>query len=331
MRFGDPQILKYTLWLLPLLVFFYAWALKKEKAAMEKFAEKELIQGIAPSYRKDPRRLRSFLSLVALALMLTALARPQWGFYWKEDERKGVDILFAMDTSKSMLAVDVLPDRLTFAKKEIEAFVKKLKGDRVGLIAFSGHAFLQCPLTVDYRGFLIALNDISIDTIPRGGTSIPVAIEEAVRSYEGAETHNRAMIIITDGENTEGDLDKAVNEARKAGIMISCIGIGTAEGNPIPVIDEKGDKTFVRDKQGRIVKSRLMEATLKKIAESTGGVYIRATQSDFGLDDIYRQRLGSLEKKTTKDKKIKVYKERFQFPLALALMLLLAEILLERK
>jgi len=331
MRFGNLQIFTYMVWLLPLLAVFYIWALRKERRAMEAFAQKELIPGIAPSYRKDPRVLRSLLSIAALGLMILALARPQWGFYWREDERKGVDILIAIDTSKSMLAVDMLPDRLSFSKKSVESFLRELKGDRVGLIAFSGNAFLQCPLTVDYSGFLIALKDMGVDTISRGGTSIPAAVEEAVRSYKGAETNNRAMIIITDGENTEGDLDKAIAQARKAGIMVSCVGIGTAEGNPIPVLDEKGRKTFLRDKQGKIVRSRLMEGALKAIAEGTGGIYVRASQTDFGLDTIYRERLDKLEKRKTEEKKVKVYRERFQYPLALALVFLIAEILLERK
>ena len=240
MKLGNFQLFLYAIWLVPLLGVFYIWAAKKEKAKMERFAQKELLSRIAPFYAKDPRVLRIFLNIAAVLLLILAFSRPQWGFYWKEDKYKGLDIIVAVDTSKSMFAVDIAPNRLSFAKTELGDFIKRLKGDRIGLIAFSGQAFLQCPLTVDYRGFSLTLNDLSADTIPTGGTSLLSAIEEAVRSYKGAETKNKILIIITDGENTEGAVRKAVRAAKKEGIMISCIGIGTHEGEFIPILDEKG-------------------------------------------------------------------------------------------
>lgn len=331
MKFGNFQILTYLIWLVPVFMAFYLWAAKREQAVMEKFAQKELLPGIAPFYDKDRRNLRIFLNVTSIFLIVFALSRPQCGSYWKDDERMGLDIVFAVDTSRSMLAVDMKPDRLSFARAELMDFVKGLKGDRVALIAFSGEAFMQCPLTTDYSGFLLALNDLDTGTIPRGGTSIPFAVEEAVRGYKGAETNNKVMIIITDGENTEGDVGKAIGQAKKDGIMISCIGMGTPEGEVIPVADEKGRRTYLKDKDGKIVRSRLMEDTLKTIAAKTGGIYVRANQTDLGLKQIYQQRLSKLEKKRTEDKKVKAYKERFQFPLALAFLMLLSEFILRGK
>lgn len=326
MKFADFQMIYYLGWLVPVLAVFCFLALRREKAAMEKFAEKELLPRVAPYYDVKKRRFKMLLSIGAAAFIIFALARPQWGFYWKDDKGRGLDIVIAIDTSKSMLAVDMEPNRLTFAKEEVADFVKGLKGDRVGLIAFSGGAFLQCPLTPDHRGFLLTLKDLNIDTIPRGGTSIPAAIDEAVRSYKGAETDNKILVVITDGENTEGDIDKAVEKAGKEGVTVSCIGIGTPQGENIPVIDDNGRKTLLKDKDGKVVKSRLMEDTLKSVAERTGGIYVRAAGSDLGLAKIYEQRLSKLEKKETKEKKVKAYKERFQVPLALALLFLVYEL-----
>lgn len=331
MRLGLPHILTYLIWLVPVVIFFLIWARKREKRAMESFAHKDLLECIAPGHFSDPKRLRMFLNILALLLILISLARPQWGFFWKEDQFKGLDIIIAVDASKSMLAVDVKPNRLTFAKEEIKDFVRKLEGDRVGFMAFSGQAFLQCPLTVDYKGFMIALYDLDIDTIPTGGTSIASAITEAVRAYKGAETQHKILIIITDGENTSGDLKKALALAKKNKIEISCIGIGTKEGNLIPVIDKNGKKTYVKDKSGKPVRSKLDERTLKMIAEKTGGLYVRASQSEFGLNEIYEKRLAKLERNVTKTEKVKVYKERYQFTLTLALALLLLEFFLRGK
>ena len=331
MRFGDFSLLLYSVWLVPVVFLFCLWAARKERADLEKFSQKDLLPGIAPFYDGRRNSMRVFFNVAALLFLVVALGRPQWGFQWKEDNRKGLDVVVAVDTSKSMLATDMRPDRLAFSKAELNDFVRRLKGDRVGLIAFAGQAFLQCPLTSDYSGFLIALNDLNVDTIPKGGTSIPQAIKEAVRSYDGAHTGNRILIIITDGENTEGDVPKAVEEAKKAGISIYTIGIGTAEGNVIPVLDENGKMTYLKDKEGNIVKSRLMDDTLKTIAADTGGMYVKATQLDLGLRRIYSERLEQFEKRKAKSRKIKVYRERFQFALAAALALLLAGLFLEIK
>jgi Ca-activated chloride channel family protein len=331
MKFADLTMIYYLGWLVPALVVFCLWALRKEKALMEKFAEKKLFADIAPAYDAKARRVRMLLNVAAAGLIILAIARPQWGFYWKNDTGKGLDIVVAVDTSKSMLAADMVPDRITFAKEGVADFVKSLKGDRVGLIAFSGSAFTQSPLTPDHGGFLIALNGLDVEIMPRGGTNLPAAIDEAIRGYKGAETANRVLVVITDGENTEGDITKAVERAKKEGITISCIGIGTTEGEAIPIIDEKGRKTLLKDKAGNVVRSKLMEDTLKSVAERTGGIYVRATPDDLGLGKIYEQRLSKLEKKETKEKKVKVYKERFQVPLVLVLVLLVIELALRGK
>ena len=329
MQFADLKMLLILIWIVPALGLFYFWAVHRQNRVLERFAEKDLLPKLIPFYGADFRNVRIVLNLIAVFLIIISISRPQWGFFWMDNQYKGVDIIVAIDTSKSMLATDIKPDRLAFTKTELAAFSKRLKEDRIGLIAFAGKAFLQCPLTADYGGFLLALNDLSIDSIPKGGTSLPAAIDEAIRSYKNLETEKKALILITDGENTSGDIKKAIEKAKKNNIEISCIGIGTTDGNRIPIKDESGNTTYVTDESGKVVESKLMEETLKMIAKDTGGIYVHATQADFGLNSIYEQRLSRLERKATEsDQKIKVFKDRYQFPLSIALLCLLADLAL---
>jgi Ca-activated chloride channel family protein len=210
--------------------------------------------------------------------------------------------------------------------------LKNLKGDRIGLIAFSGSAFVQCPLTNDYNGFLLTLNDIDTNTIPKGGTSISSAIKEALKGFEGGAKKYRALILISDGEDHEGDAQAAAKEAQMEGVKIYCVGIGSPQGELITITDQSGNKTFLKDSQGRVVKSRLNEALLEKIALATAGSYVRAAPTEFGLNVLYNERISKMEKKEFESKMKKRFYERFQIPLAGALILLLVEpFLSERK
>jgi Ca-activated chloride channel family protein len=246
-------------------------------------------------------------------------------------KRQGLDILIALDSSKSMLAEDVLPSRLGRSKLAIKDLVRKLHGDRVGLIVFSGTAFLQCPLTVDYDGFLLSLEDVSVDTIPVGGTSLARAIYTAMKSYEGGKKKHKVLIIITDGEDLEGGVERAIQTAKAAGITIYCVGIGTQEGELIPVTGRSGKVVFLKDKEGNVVKTHLVEDVLQKMALDTGGMYVHATGAEFGLGLIYDERLSKLEKQEFKSKMEKRYNERFQIPLYFAIFLLLIEPLIGDK
>ncbi len=307
------------------LALFYFWAAKLRKTALERFAQKELLDELLSRLDYKKRFLKLSLMVLAISFMLFALMRPQWGFHWEQVKRRGVDILIALDTSKSMLAEDVKPSRFERSKLAIKDLVRSLKGDRIGLIAFSGSAFLQCPLTLDYGGFLLSLDNTGIDTIPKGGTSITSAIKEALRSYEGGQKKYKVLIIITDGEDHEGNPVQAAEEAKNEGIKIFCIGIGTKGGELIPVMDEAGKKSFLKDNQGNVVKSHLDETSLQKIALSTGGLYARATNAEFGLELVYRERIARMEKRELEAKMNKHYEERFQVFLWLALFLLMTE------
>lgn len=324
MRFAQ---IYYTLgfWIVLALILFFVVALKRKKSAIQKFAQDHLLNEIASSFDFKKQRIKFTIIVFVLVLSVLALMRPQWGFQWQEVKRRGLDILIAIDTSKSMLATDVKPNRLERSKLAVKDLIKKLEGDRIGLIAFSGTAFLQCPLTVDYDGFLLALDDLGIDTIPRGGTSITSAIEVALKSYEGGQKKYKIFVIITDGEDHEGDVIKIAEAANKENLKIFCIGIGTSEGELIQLTDKSGNKVFLKDKDGNVVKSRLNEEILKQIAIATGGTYVRSSGAEFGLDLIYEEKLSKMEKKEIKAQMAKFYHERFQIPLAIALMLLVLE------
>jgi len=288
MRFANIEA-AYLFWVVVALVGFFFWVNAQRQKALENFADKNLLATLLHSFDIRKYRIKQLLLIIVFTLGVFALMRPQWGFKWQGIKRKGLDIFIAVDVSKSMLAEDIKPNRLERTKLALADFVKYLKGDRIGLIAFAGSAFVQCPLTVDYNGFLLSVAALDTNTIPKGGTSISSAIEEAIKSYEGGLKKYKVLIIITDGEDHEGDPLKMAELAQKEGIKIFCIGIGTKEGELIPVIDESGNKSFLKDRNGAVVKTRLDETTLQKIALATGGSYVRASNREFGLDLIYKE------------------------------------------
>jgi len=329
MKFGDAGVLLYLSLCLIGLIIFSIWAQRAYMRASRKFAELDILPRITSDYKKSAQFLGALFTLLAILLIGIALARPQWGSYWKQKNPEGIDILFVVDTSKSMLSQDVKPDRMTFAKIEIEEFTGKLKGDRLGLMAFAGDAFLFCPLTMDKDGFILALHNLSVESVPKGGTSISAAIGSVIQSFKWASGTRKVAILITDGEDNEGGVPEAAKEAKDAEIEISCIGIGTKEGDVIPYLEKGGKKSVVMDKEGRAVRSRLDEDMLKKVADATGGVYVRSSASRFGLDYIYDERLSGIKKKQIEETIEKSFEERFQIPLALALIAFLAEIILQ--
>jgi Ca-activated chloride channel family protein len=324
MRFAS-QYWVYLIAIAAGLIAFVVWATKARSRALGRFAQKDLLKELL--LQVDPRlqQLKIILLMSACFFCLFALARPQLGFQWQEVRRKGLDILVALDTSRSMLATDVKPNRLERSKLALRELTTKLKGDRIGLIAFAGSAFLECPLTVDYNGFFLALEDISVTTIPKGGTSLSSSIHEAIKSYAGGLKKYKILVIITDGEDHEGDPIQAAQEAAKEGIIIYCIGIGTQEGDLVFVDNEEGRKEYLKDSGGNAVKSKLNEDVLQKICLATGGTYVRATSTEFGLELLYNEKFSKMEKNELQAKMSKLYIERFQIPLALGLILLLLE------
>jgi len=326
MQFAESQMV-HGLWAVILLGIFLFWAFKHKQKIFERFCERGLRDELAASY--NPRReiIKYFFWVLIVIFGILALMRPQWGFEWQEVKRQGLDIIVAIDTSKSMLADDIKPSRLERSKLAVRDLLKKLSGDRIGLVAFAGSGFMVCPLTVDYGGFVMSLEDLNTNIIPLGGTNVGAAIQTAIKGYENVPGKYRAVIIITDGENLEGEPLAAAKEAKAKGIKIFCVGIGTKEGELIRIPNEQGQFEFLKDKDGNFVKSRLNEDLLQKVALATDGIYVRASGAEFGFYVIY-ERLAGMEKREIKSTMEKKYHERFQYPLSIALILLICEALI---
>jgi Ca-activated chloride channel family protein len=323
-NFANPTAL-WWLAALPLLAAFLIAAWRARRRALEQFAGPPLSDRLATTLHRGGRTWKAVLVVGAILFAILALARPRWGFEWHEVKHRGVDVFVLLDVSRSMLAEDVRPNRLTQAKFAVKDLAQKLRGDRVGLVAFAGTAFVQCPLTVDYEAFRLTLQDANPGVIPVGGSTVGLAIRTALKGFEAGEGRERAIVLITDGESTDDDALQAADEAARQGVRIYCIGIGTTEGELIPVREPGKAMEFVKDQQGQVVKSRLDEETLKQIALTTGGIYVRSAPGDFGMDDIYERGIAQLEQSEYESKLQKRYFERFQWPLGIALALLMME------
>ncbi len=321
MKFDVVELL-YLIWLIPFLMGLYYYGMRRRQSILAAYITERSLNAVRTGQTNRLRRVRAGLTLMALICIITALAGPQYGFSWKKMEQKGVDILIAIDCSRSMLAGDIKPTRLDRAKREIIDLLSMLKGDRVGLIVFSGVAFLQCPLTLDYEAFYMFLNSLSPALVPVGGTRISDAIDTAINAFDPDTATEKAVILITDGESTGGDPVASARAAAEKGIRIFTIGVGRDDGIPVP--DSEGG--FKKDREGNIVLTRLDEAMLKKVAAISGGTYVRSVAGDMDLDLIYtRDILLTMDRSTLSDGKRQVWENRYQWCLAMALVLLLAE------
>jgi Ca-activated chloride channel family protein len=327
MKFAEP------LWLLVGLIaggaLVWAWRRydARQRAALATFASAHLHAQLTASFSAARRNWKRGLLLAAAGCLFVALARPQAGFRWEEMKRRGIEVVFAVDTSRSMLTPDVKPDRLTRAKLAVHDFVNHLNGDGVGLVAFAGNAFLQSPITLDYDAFNESLDALDTTIIPRGGTDIASAIHETQAALQNRPRTDKLLILLTDGEDLEGSALDAARAAAKDGLKIYAVGVGSANGDLIPLPADQGGG-FVKDEAGQFVKSHLDEPGLRAIAGATGGIYAPLGAQGQGLDTIYRQALAPLTQHDLASRRQKVYTERFQWPLAASLALLLASLLI---
>lgn len=324
MRFVNPYILN-LLWALIIVFGIMVYGILRRKKIVASFAKSDILHVIAPKF--DPKRswFKACLIIIASAFAIIALAGPQMGFKWQKTNQKGVDIMIALDCSKSMLAQDIKPNRLERAKREIIDLLHMMRSDRAGLVAFSGQAILQCPLTLDHETFNIFLKVLNPGFLPVGGTNLGQAIEECYKGFEKDSDTQKAIIIITDGESTTGDVELIARKMAKEDIKIFCIGVGDLAGAPIP--DKEGG--FIKDARGNIILSKVDEKGLEKIADLTSGLYVRSVAGDMDLDMIYKDKiLGTMERKTLTSGKKRVWEDRFQWFLFPALILLLIELFL---
>jgi Ca-activated chloride channel homolog len=314
----------FWIWAVPVLFLLFLYGIRKRRRLLRRFAAAPTLPVLVPD--GDRRRIRAGLILAATALGILALAGPRYGFHWEEVHRRGVELVVALDCSRSMLASDISPARLDRAKRKIFDLLGRLRGDRVGLVAFAGTAFLQCPLTIDYAAFHLFLNAMHPDMMPVGGTDLAAAVHVALDAFGESSEADRAIVLITDGEQTgPGDPLAAADAAAEAGVRLFCIGVGGSTGVPVP--DSEGG--LRKDAAGNIAITRLDEETLRRMAAKTGGTYVRSVAGDMDLETIYERDIrGGMETAEFEGGRRRVRKDRYQWPLALAVLALLAEMLL---
>ncbi|OQX24951.1 MAG: hypothetical protein BWK80_18190 [Desulfobacteraceae bacterium IS3] len=325
MNFARIEML-FLIWAVPLLLLVFVYGMKRRKKILSHFVSSQGLKSIVPAASSARRKIKAGLMLSVLFFLALALSSPRYGYNWVEIERRGVDIILALDCSKSMLASDIKPSRLDRAKREVYDLLAMLKGDRVGLVAFAGTAFLQCPLTLDYEAFNLFLNVLSPDFLPIGGTDITEAINVSVEGFDKKSNTEKAVILITDGENTgEGVPIKAAEKAKESGVKLFCIGVGSQDGVPVP--EEQGG--FKKDASGKIILTKLDEEALKKMAVMTGGTYVRSVAGDMDLDVIYTKEIrGKMEASELESDRKQIWEDRYQWFLALAILALTAELFL---
>jgi len=324
MNLGAPNWL-WAVAILPLLVLLYAQAERRSAIKLREFVSPRLLPQLAGNVDRVRRAIRFAFVLLALALGIMAVAKPRWGYTYEDVKRRGLDLLFAVDTSRSMLSNDVAPNRLERVKLAAQDLITELQGDRAGLIAFAGRAFLQAPLTIDYDAAVESINDLDTKTIPEGGTNISEAITLATQTFGKSAMGNRALIIFTDGEELSGD---AVNEAKKAvdaGVKIFTVGVGTAQGSLIPV-EGKGEAGFVKDAKGQVVKSKLDENRLREIAQATGGIYLHLESGPQTMRQLYTNGLSRLRTAEIDARLSSRPIERYEWPLTGAIVALIASL-----
>ncbi|MFT5170460.1 MAG: Ca-activated chloride channel family protein [Candidatus Marinamargulisbacteria bacterium] len=330
MIFQDAH-LSFLFLFVPILAGLLFFGFKQKGVRLTVFASKDMWSKIVPSLSYTRRFWKKFIIVVALALLVLTLMRPQYGAKFEKVSRRGRDIIIALDTSHSMLAQDVQPSRFAHAKREILGIVDHLKGDRIGLVAFSGSAFVYCPLTLDYGAVKLFLDEIQVGQIARPGTNLARAINTARGAFNTEEKKYKTLILLSDGESFDGNVRKAVDQAKKAGIRILTIGIGKSTGEPLPVLDDNGALVqYKKNKADEIILSKLNKVELSKISRKTGGQFFHSNNASLVTDDVYNL-ISAQEKKKLAETFFKRHKDRYQIVLAIVFVLLLLDVMIAER
>jgi Ca-activated chloride channel family protein len=328
-RFANIEYL-YLLLFLPLIILIWILNEYRKRRTLRRFGNVDLVKKLIPELSKMRPAVKFAFQITAISLAIIMLARPQFGSKLEEVKRQGVEVILALDVSNSMLAEDIQPNRLERAKQAISRLVESLDNDKIGLIVFAGDAYTQIPVTTDYISAKMFLSTIGPEMVPKQGTAIGTAIDLGIRSFTPGTGRSKALVIITDGENHEDDPIAKAKEAAAAGIVIHTIGIGSTEGVPISVA-AIGKKDYMKDADGNTVISKLDENILKDIALAANGRYVRATNSNIGLDEVFNE-IKKLKKQELEGKMFTEYNEQFQIFAGAALLLLLIDfMIMERK
>jgi Ca-activated chloride channel family protein len=330
MRIAHPEWLVIMAITTAVVALFLAWSRRKKLELLSRFIpgrlQAQLMSGVSPRHQTA----RELLWLFGVASVMLALARPQWGYRMEEVRQRGLDILVAVDTSRSMLAEDTVPDRLRRAKLAALDLMRQAKTDRLGLIAFAGTAFLQCPLTLDDEAFRQSVEALDVNIIPQGGTSLAAAIRTALETFEKSEDNHRALVLITDGEDHEAGIEDAMEDAQRTGMRIFVVGVGSAEGEVLRERDEAGVTRFIQGPDGQAIKSRLNESLLQEVVQQTGGFYVPLRGANV-MEQLYERGLALLPKSEYAERLMRQYYERYQWPLALGILFLVLEVFLPRR
>jgi len=322
MHFGNPELFLLLL-LVPLFIGFFLWAYQRKKAALARFAEIPLIRKLTPGSAFSRQVIKWTLFIVSFLFLVLALVRPRFGVKMELFERRGIDLMVALDISESMLAEDIAPNRLERAKHEIVKLLDLLKGDRFGLIVFAGESFVQCPLTLDYGTAKMFLDAVSTGWVQIQGTAIADAIKQAAEAFRSKVHKYKVLVLITDGEDNEGNAVEAAKAAAAEGVIVYTVGVGSESGVPIPVSKGGGTVVYKKDKDGNLVMTRLDPVTLEKIAIEGHGKYFHAG-TDLDLSRIMAE-IERMEKKELGSSRLNIYEERYQIFLFITLLLLLID------
>ena len=329
MSFAAPQMF-WLLLMVPALLVFFWWSWRARQKLMTQFIQARLLTGLVAGVSVARQKIRAALIMASVICFIFALARPQWGYFQEEVAQRGLDIVVAIDTSKSMLASDIAPNRLTRAKLAALSLMQEAKSDRLGLVAFAGSAFLECPLTIDDGAFRQSVQALDVHTISEGGTSFSEAVDTAAKAFKEGDNY-KVLVLFTDGEDNDAGADDAAKRAAKDGLKIFTVGIGTAAGELLQYQDESGHLQYVRDDEGHVVKSHLNEPLLRQISADAGGAYYSLSGANT-MEALYERSLAPLPKSEAKEQWVRRPYERYHWPLALGIVLLIAEIFFpERK
>lgn len=327
MKFVSPGYLFLIVPVLVVFAFCYFVLERRRTVKTNLLVDRGLQAKVLNGFFPRGYGIKGFFLSVALFFSLLALARPQWGYEWQTVRQQGFDVVVAVDVSRSMLSADVPPSRLARVQLEIRDLLSRLRSDRIGLVSFAGTAFLSCPLTSDYSGFRLHLDELSPEQIPRGGTNMEQAIDIGVRALQDTPKGYRHIILITDGENHEGDPLMAARRAAAQGVRIHTVGMGTPSGELIRLVNENGEEEFLKDSSGNVVKSRLNEQLLREIAQLSGGSFLRPAGAAFGLDELFESELARGQRREIDSSRTKKYYDRYYFFLWPAFFMILVELL----
>ena len=328
-RFANIEYL-YALAFIPVFTLIFIVLRIKRRKDLYRFAQPAMLEDLMPNASNSRPTLKFIISMLAIASLIIVCARPQFGSKLKTEKKEGVELIIALDVSNSMLAEDIEPNRLERSKRAISRLIDNMSNDKIGLIIFAGDAYTQLPITTDYQAAKIFLSAVNTDYVSKQGTAIGAAINLAINSFSPQFKGNRAIIVITDGENHEDDAVAAAKAAKDQNIFVHAIGLGLPQGAPIPVFSN-GQKSYRKDRNGEVVITKLDEAMLQQIAAAGGGVYVRANNSQIGLNTLFSE-INKMTKAEVESQTYSEYEDQYQWFVAFALLMLLLDfVILERK